>query len=95
MPRVGTVVSQCDDGHSQSQNEYATTLGRFAPFFDDRNEGRGGGKNRYDTPERYQVSMNYYRTASDGSRVGSHQGVESARVYDNTLIILRLRQWCK
>jgi hypothetical protein len=59
-------------------------------FFDERNEGRGRWKNRYDTPDRYQVSMkNYYRMASEVDHACGEiiKELKAQGVYDNTLII--------
>jgi arylsulfatase A-like enzyme len=59
-------------------------------FFDDRNEGRGRWKNRYDTVDRYQVSMkNYYRMASEVDYACGEviKELKKQGVYDNTLII--------
>jgi hypothetical protein len=54
------------------------------------NEGRRRWQNRYDTPERYQVSMhNYYRMASEVDWACGKVIAELKKqgVYDNTLII--------
>jgi len=59
-------------------------------FFEDRNEGRGRWRDRYDTPERYQVSMkNYYRMATEVDEVCGDiiKELKEQGVYDNTLII--------
>jgi hypothetical protein len=59
-------------------------------FFENRNEGRGRWKNRYDVPERYQVSMkNYYRMATEVDTACGQVIAELKKqgVYDNTLII--------
>jgi hypothetical protein len=59
-------------------------------FFDERNEGRGRWRNRYDVPERYQVSMkNYYRMASEVDHACGEiiKELKDQGVYDNTLII--------
>jgi len=59
-------------------------------FFNERNEGRGRWRQRYDTPENYQVSMKrYYRMATEVDDVVGAvvQELKDQGVYDNTLII--------
>jgi arylsulfatase len=59
-------------------------------FFNEKNEGRGRWKNRYDVPERYQVSMkNYYRMASEVDWACGQviKELKKQGVYNNTLII--------
>jgi hypothetical protein len=59
-------------------------------FFEEKNEGRRRWRNRYDVPERYQVSMkNYYRMASEVDWACGKviKELKKQGVYNNTLII--------
>ena len=59
-------------------------------FFNEHNEGRGRWRQRYDTPEHYQVSMKrYYRMATEVDDVVGAvvQELKDQGAYDNTLII--------